>query len=421
MATKLPDECLLEIFKYIDEQSLYSLLLVNRTWCRISISLLWKKPFKENQTNEHFKVILPLISYLDKEIRNSLKIEENNKTKTNNIQEKPTFNYVSFIKELDYTNMCYQAITCLKKLRNNPKDYSIMNDNYLYYGMMQIFEQNSYHVIKHEIENILNVKSTIKQEDSNKFIESILLIILNNSRIETLILDIFYWRSKDIFNILLKIPEQIGNNGFTGFFLKKFHCKLLVKDIDILYNILKLSNNQIRDLSLSFYDVYNNDNDNDNNNNNNNNTEFNSYLDLINLIKSQYYLEKLHINYNSLFIKLILLELQNNFYSIMKLNLISHNNVEDSGFYFLDDEWSNSLELTFNDLNFVDNLKDFPLLNLKFLKLDWDTLNFNHLQSQENELHQSIINLIQYHNIDLNHINLNPLLKFHFRNIFKII
>ncbi|CAB4425188.1 unnamed protein product [Rhizophagus irregularis] len=209
MATKLPDECLLEIFKYIDEKSLYSLLLVNRTWCRI--------------------MILPLISYLDKEIRNSLKIEENNKTKTNNIQEKPTFNYVSFIKELDYTNMCYQAITCLKKLRNNPKDYSIMNDNYLYYGMMQIFEQNSYHVIKHEIENILNVKSTIKQEDSNKFIESILLIILNNSRIETLILDIFYWRSKDIFNILLKIPEQIGNNGFTGFFLKKFHCKLLVK------------------------------------------------------------------------------------------------------------------------------------------------------------------------------------------------
>ncbi|GBC30466.2 hypothetical protein GLOIN_2v722955 [Rhizophagus irregularis DAOM 181602=DAOM 197198] len=212
MATKLPDECLLEIFKYIDEKSLYSLLLVNRTWCRISISLLWKKPFKENQTNEHFKVILPLISYLDKEIRNSLKIEENNKTKTNNIQEKPTFNYVSFIKELDYTNMCYQAITCLKKLRNNPKDYSIMNDNYLYYGMMQIFEQNSYHVIKHEIENILNVKN---------------------------------------------------------------------------------------------------------------------------------------------------------------------------------DEWSNSLELTFNDLNFVDNLKDFPLLNLKFLKLDWDTLNFNHLQSQENEFYNT--------------------------------
>lgn len=409
MATKLPDECLLEIFKYIDEKSLYSLLLVNRTWCRISIPLLWRKPFKEYRTNEHFKVILPLISYLDKETRKSLKIEEN---KTNYyIQEKPTFNYASFIKELDYTNMCYQAITCLKKLRSNPKEYSIMNDNY---GMMmQIFEQNSYHVIKHEIENILNVKSTLKQEDSNKFIESILLIILNNSRIETLTLDIFYWRSKDIFNILSKIPEQIGN-GFTGFFLNKFHCKLLVKDIDILFNLLKLSNNQIRDLSLSFYDVYNDNND---------NKDINSYLDLINLIKSLYYLEKLHVNYNSFFIKLILSELQNNFYSIINLNLISHNNVEDTGFYFLDDEWSNSLELTFNDLNFVDNLnlKDFPLLNLKFLKLDWDTLNFNHLQSQENELHQSIINLIQYHNIDLKHINLNPLLKFHFRNIFKII
>ncbi|GBB96429.1 hypothetical protein RclHR1_27510001 [Rhizophagus clarus] len=410
MATKLPNECLLEIFKYIDEKSLYSVLLVNRTWCRISVPMLWRKPFKEYRTNnlrkiEPFKVILPLISYIDKETRKSLKIDEN----MMKYYEKPTFNYASFIRELDYTNMCHQAITCLKKSRSNRS--IIMNENYyLYNEMMQIFEQNSYHVIKHEIENILNVKSILKQEDSNKFIESIYKIILNNSRIESLILDIFYWRSKDIFNILSKLPEQLGN-GFTGYYLKKIHCKLLAKDIDIIFDLLKFSNNQIRDLSLSFYGVYNNDSS--------DNSFY--YLDLINLIKSQHYLEKLHINYNSCFIKLILSELQNNVHSIMNLNLISHNNIEESGPYFLDDEWSNSLELTFNDLKNVDNLKNIPLLNLKFLKLDWDTLNFNHLQSQENELHQSIIELIQNHNIDLKQINLNPLLEFRFRNIFKVI
>jgi hypothetical protein len=414
MATKLPNECLLEIFKYIEEKSLYSVLLVNKTWCRMSVPILWKKPFNEYHSTkmESFKVIIPLISYIDKETRNSLKIDENI-SKDYFIQEKPTFNYASFIKELDYTNMCHQAITCLKKLRSSQKNWSIMNDNYLYhFEMMQIFEQNSYHVIKHEIENMLNVKNIIKQEDSNKFIESIYKIILNNSRIESLIVDIFYWRSKDIFNILSNLPERL-ENGFTGFFLKKVQCKLLVKDIDIIINLLKLSNNQIRDLSLSFYGVYNNYIDDSDNN---------SYLDLINLFKSLNYLEKLHVNYNSYFTKLILSELQNNFHSILNLNLLSHNNMDNSSsLYFLDDEWSNSLELTFNDLKNVDKLEDIPLLNLKFLKLDWDTFNLNHLQSQENDLHQSIISLIQYHNIDLKHINLNPLLEFHFKDIFKLV
>ncbi|RIA95898.1 hypothetical protein C1645_872419 [Glomus cerebriforme] len=427
METNLPNECLLEIFKYLDRKSLYSVLLVNRTWCRISVPILWRNPFKEyqitNSTNfEPFKMILPLISYLDKETKISLKIDET--MTTYYIPKKSTFNYASFIKEMDCINMYHQSITCLKKLRQIQECPSSLismnnnnnNNNNLYYEMIQKSEKNfNYNDIKHEIESILNIKSILNQEDSNKFVESIYKIIINNSRVESLNLDIFYWFSKDFkdnFNFLSKIPEE---NGFSGFFLRTIHFKLLTKDVNILFHFLNLPNNQIRDLSLSLYDE-NEDDD--------YSSEDSHYLDLINLFKSQHHLEILHVNYNSYFAKLILSELQNNIHSIIRLNLLSHNNIEKSNHYYLNDEWSNSLELTFNDLKNITenlNLKNISFSKLKSLKLDWNTFSFNQLKSQENEIHQSIINLIQHHNIDLKQINLNPLLEFHFKNIFKVI
>ncbi|CAG8774874.1 13038_t:CDS:1, partial [Acaulospora morrowiae] len=40
---RLPSECLEEIFKYLHDDlvSLHSCALVNRSWCRIAIPLLW--------------------------------------------------------------------------------------------------------------------------------------------------------------------------------------------------------------------------------------------------------------------------------------------------------------------------------------------------------------------------------------------
>src|SRR5581483_3881875 len=139
MVSNLPNECLLEIFKYIeadDVKSLYSIILVNRTWCQLGVPLLWRKPFKEYRTTnstEPFKVIIPLISYIDEETRRSLGIDQ---TKKYYIPKKSSFNYASFIKELDYINMYHQVITCLKEIRSIQR-YSIsfnpMND--LYYEM----------------------------------------------------------------------------------------------------------------------------------------------------------------------------------------------------------------------------------------------------------------------------------------------
>src|SRR5260364_392243 len=52
---KLPIECIFKIFDNFqdDFKSLYSCLLVNRSWCRIIVPILWSKPAK-NLTDKKF-------------------------------------------------------------------------------------------------------------------------------------------------------------------------------------------------------------------------------------------------------------------------------------------------------------------------------------------------------------------------------
>src|SRR6266487_5331934 len=77
--------------------TLYSLALVNRFWCRLAIPLLWEDPFSikyRNNTTFHF-----LDTYF-------LFLNENDKSKLKEIEfyefeHKPLFNYPSFIKTLN--------------------------------------------------------------------------------------------------------------------------------------------------------------------------------------------------------------------------------------------------------------------------------------------------------------------------------
>ncbi|CAG8445815.1 2446_t:CDS:1 [Funneliformis mosseae] len=337
--------------------------------------MLWSNPFKEYQTiNSSFKVILPLISYLDKDTKEMIKI--NDSITSYYIPTKAMFNYASFIKELDYMDMYHQVILCLKKIREDQKRSN------LYYEMVQKIDKNYYDI----------------------FVELIYKIVINNSRIKTFVIDMFFWRSNDIFGVLLKTPGQ--ENAFSHS-LRNFHCKLLAKDVNILFFFLKLANNQIRDLSLS---LYGDEKDNI------------SYSSLIETIKSQPNLETLHISESTHFVKLILSELRSNVHSIAKLSLESHNSIEKSGFYFLSDEWGNSLELTLGELNKVENYyndESVPFSNLKRLKLDWNTCSSDQLQFQESEVHQSIITLIRNHHADLIQLDFNTLTEFHFKNIFE--
>ena len=79
-----------------DIKSLHSCLLVNRTWCKATIPVLWKNPYKFRLTNEATNMLLNVILlHLPEESKDILK-----KNQVINLfvesSQQPSFNYISF-------------------------------------------------------------------------------------------------------------------------------------------------------------------------------------------------------------------------------------------------------------------------------------------------------------------------------------
>src|SRR5688572_6175357 len=97
---KLNEDVLLLILKEVQNEnnSLYPSLLVNKTWCKIIIPILWKDPWKcliKKKEESRFNVI---ISHLSNEAKERLKILNINLP---SMQQKPLFDYISFCRYLD--------------------------------------------------------------------------------------------------------------------------------------------------------------------------------------------------------------------------------------------------------------------------------------------------------------------------------
>src|ERR1041384_3925560 len=76
--------------------SLYSLALVNRFWCRLAIRLLWEDPFSIENT---FHFIDTYLLFLN----DKSKVEELGFYKFDSNLQKPLFNYPSLIKTLNFS------------------------------------------------------------------------------------------------------------------------------------------------------------------------------------------------------------------------------------------------------------------------------------------------------------------------------
>ncbi|RIB19241.1 hypothetical protein C2G38_1280498 [Gigaspora rosea] len=108
MITSIPPEIYQNIFKDLDTDSLYSVILVNRIWCSNAISILWQNPLEllyQNDDSEYFEtdvksVIKTYISCLPKESKLMLSFTDLCiDLLTSSI---PTFNYPSFLHTLNY-------------------------------------------------------------------------------------------------------------------------------------------------------------------------------------------------------------------------------------------------------------------------------------------------------------------------------
>ena len=87
-----------------DFNTLYSLALVNRFWCRLAVPLLWEDPFsiKHQEDSTHF--IDTYCLFLNDNDKN--KVKENLKSyKFDSNLQQPLFNYPSLIKTLNFSRI----------------------------------------------------------------------------------------------------------------------------------------------------------------------------------------------------------------------------------------------------------------------------------------------------------------------------
>ncbi|PKY21976.1 hypothetical protein RhiirB3_435739 [Rhizophagus irregularis] len=109
----LPYDCIYYILNQFqnDRSTLLNCLLVNRSWCEITVPLLYANPFIRMAENS-YSIILTLISCFDKEelllLKNQLKLNNINFNFINNINikyNKPLFEYPKYLKIFDFSTM----------------------------------------------------------------------------------------------------------------------------------------------------------------------------------------------------------------------------------------------------------------------------------------------------------------------------
>src|SRR5579862_3701059 len=109
MACQLPAECLNDIIEYLekDKNTLYSCLLVSRTWCNISVRILWRNIWSFKYPLIRQKSLM-LISTLFACLPNESKelLHENGFDISMLTSIPPLFNYAAFCKVLSINMAC---------------------------------------------------------------------------------------------------------------------------------------------------------------------------------------------------------------------------------------------------------------------------------------------------------------------------
>src|SRR3954471_8061535 len=93
--SQISTDCLYEIFEYLDYYGPYlrSCLLVNRLWCEVSVRILWRSYLNH-------RLLIACLPNESKEI-----LYENGIIISPPTSKPPMFNYVSFCKDLTFSNV----------------------------------------------------------------------------------------------------------------------------------------------------------------------------------------------------------------------------------------------------------------------------------------------------------------------------
>src|SRR2546429_9375525 len=95
---KLNEDVLDLILKELknDRKSIYPCLLVNKTWCKIIVPILWKNPWKYLTGKTDIKVNKSLLNVIISHLHLSYELKENLKSQGVDllVQQRPLFNYI---------------------------------------------------------------------------------------------------------------------------------------------------------------------------------------------------------------------------------------------------------------------------------------------------------------------------------------
>ncbi|GBC52528.2 hypothetical protein GLOIN_2v1715049 [Rhizophagus irregularis DAOM 181602=DAOM 197198] len=149
----LSADCLHEIFDHIveDKPTLYSCLLVNRLWCKISVRILWRNiwNYKVIQQQTSLRTVSSILSTLIACLPNESKeiLRKNKIFISTPTLKSPLFNYVAFCRVL---SICGIGKIVDKVLRNGTPD----KPRNL---------KNNYYIISNEIIKMFMNQNTLKQ------------------------------------------------------------------------------------------------------------------------------------------------------------------------------------------------------------------------------------------------------------------
>ncbi|GBC16641.1 hypothetical protein RhiirA1_469794 [Rhizophagus irregularis] len=157
-----------EIIKYFrdDYSTLHSCILVNRSWCRLAIPLLWENPFSICAENYNFVEIY--IHNLNDDLKiklNECKIIDNNSLHLNTL-----FNYPSFLKYLNIYNFVH-SVNEWFKANTKHEDQLCSVFDFISMSLFGIFIENEVNLHTLEIE---------VQSSYDTYIDNIVEFILKN-------------------------------------------------------------------------------------------------------------------------------------------------------------------------------------------------------------------------------------------------
>ncbi|PKY19118.1 hypothetical protein RhiirB3_432108 [Rhizophagus irregularis] len=289
-------ELINEIIQYFrnDFSTLYSCILINRIWCRLTIPILWENPFSIPTKNYQF-----IEMYLNEEDKKKLyeyginikiPINNNNPNNNNNNNNKTLFNYPNFIKILN-----------LREIQLSIEQWISINCNKKYYteSVKLIYKS----LFKSFIDNKANL-NTFKVSDIKYFNDSVEIILENPNFINE-----------------IKNLKLITNQYFKFLTVLSNNCK----SISTLY----LEFNEIHDISTI-------------------------EKPLLNIIKTQKKLEKISFVQRNYLFKQNKFHLHNSLLTLKNSNC--SNTLKTIIFYNIDFKNINILKEVFEQLNVLESI-----------------------------------------------------------------